>query len=107
MPPCGRDGSADDHVVWDTPRHDFLRADSASPDTTHPGLWRLGCLNAILGLFEVAEGVWQARCYDISNLTFIAGDIRWVLVEVLTTRRRPSSCSTPLGSGSMLNSWTA
>ena len=84
-----RDG---DHVVWDVGRHDFLRTDDPPPDTVHPGLWRQGRLNAVHGLFEVMPGVWQARGYDISNLTFIAGETGWILVDVLTTAPTAAAC---------------
>ncbi|MFV1991303.1 MAG: MBL fold metallo-hydrolase, partial [Acidimicrobiales bacterium] len=58
--------------VWDVAESDFIRADKQAPDSVHPGLWRQARLNAIHGLFEVADGVWQARGYDISNITFMA-----------------------------------
>ncbi|MFK8023748.1 MAG: MBL fold metallo-hydrolase, partial [Ilumatobacter sp.] len=50
--------------VWDIANHDFLRTGDPAPDTVHPGLWRQGTLNSNHGLFEVADGVWQARGYD-------------------------------------------
>ena len=49
-----------------------------APDTVHPGLWRQARLNCIHGLFEVVPGIWQARGYDISNISFIAGQRGWV-----------------------------
>ena len=36
-------------------------------------------------LYEVADGVWQARGYDISNITFIAADHGWLIIDPLTT----------------------
>jgi len=81
-----------DRMVWDVARHDFLRTDDPPPDTVHPGLWRQGRLNAVHGLFEVMPGVWQARGYDISNLTFIAGNTGWILVDVLTTAPTAAAC---------------
>ena len=56
----------DGRTVWDVSRHDFIRDGDAAPPSVHPGLWRQGKLNGIHGLFEVADGVWQARGYDIS-----------------------------------------
>ncbi|MEC9059133.1 MAG: MBL fold metallo-hydrolase, partial [Actinomycetota bacterium] len=82
----------DDQVVWDCARYDFLRDNRESPDTVHPGLWRQGRLNAIHGLFEVMEGVWQVRGYDISNLTLVAGKTGWILVDVLTTAATAQAC---------------
>ncbi|MFT7649211.1 MAG: alkyl sulfatase BDS1-like metallo-beta-lactamase superfamily hydrolase [Candidatus Poriferisodalaceae bacterium] len=73
-----------DHAVWDCSKHDFLRGTPA-PDTSHPGLWRQGQLNAIHGLFKVTDKVWQVRGYDLSNMTLIEGDTGWVIVDVLTT----------------------
>ncbi len=81
-----------DHLVWDVSRHDFLRTDEPAPDTVHPGLWRQGKLNAIHGLFEVAENVWQARGYDLSNITFLAGDHGWVIIDPLTTAPTAKAC---------------
>ncbi len=83
-----RDGG----TVWDIASHDFLRTDDPAPDTVHPGLWRQGQLNAHHGLFEVAEGVWQARGYDISNITFLAGDHGWLIIDPLTTAETAAAC---------------
>lgn len=80
------------HTVWDVSRHDFMRTDDAAPDTVHPGLWRQGKLNAIHGLFEVADGVWQGRGYDLSNITFIAGDDGWVIIDPLTAEETAAAC---------------
>ncbi|MEL6893882.1 MAG: alkyl sulfatase dimerization domain-containing protein, partial [Actinomycetota bacterium] len=84
----------DGRAVWDTANHDFLRGDDAgdAPDTCHPGLWRQGRLNAIHGLFEVADGVWQARGYDISNITFIAADSGWLIIDPLTSEQTARAC---------------
>ena len=86
-------------MVWDTATHDFCRsADhqhpefTQHPDTVNPSLWRQGQLNAIHGLFEVVPGVWQARGYDISNITFIAGDTGWVIIDPLTTETTAAAC---------------
>ncbi|MGA9275813.1 alkyl/aryl-sulfatase [Ilumatobacter sp.] len=78
--------------VWDTAHHDFLRTDDAAPDTVHPGLWRQGKLNAVHGLFRVADGVWQARGYDISNITFIEADSGWLIIDPLTAEQCAAAC---------------
>jgi alkyl sulfatase BDS1-like metallo-beta-lactamase superfamily hydrolase len=82
----------DTGVAWDGNRHDYLRDGSAAPDTVHPGLWRQGQLNAIHGLFEVGDGVWQARGYDISNITFIDTDDGWLIIDPLTTEPTAAAC---------------
>jgi alkyl sulfatase BDS1-like metallo-beta-lactamase superfamily hydrolase len=72
-------------VVWDTHAHDFVRDQSEAPDTVNPSLWRQARLNAIHGLFEVTDGVWQVRGYDLSNVTFVAGDTGWLVIDPLTS----------------------
>ena len=79
-------------VVWETARYDFMRDDAPAPDTVHPGLWRQGRLNCIHGLFEVTDGVWQARGYDLSNITFIDTDDGWLIVDPLTTSGTAANC---------------
>jgi alkyl sulfatase BDS1-like metallo-beta-lactamase superfamily hydrolase len=78
--------------VWDVARHEFLRTDELAPDTVHPGLWRQGRLNSTHGLFQVADGVWQARGYDISNITFIAADSGWLIIDPLTAEECAAAC---------------
>lgn len=81
----------DGRPIWDTGRYDFLRDSPEAPDSVHPSLWRQARLNCVHGLFEVRApdadgrgGVWQARGYDLSNITFIAGDTGWIVIDPLT-----------------------
>ena len=46
-------------------------------------LWRDTQLNHIYGLFEVTDGIYQVRGYDMSNVTFIKGDTGWIVVDPL------------------------
>jgi len=71
-------------VVWDTGDHDFVRDVEQSPESVNPSLWRQARLNCVHGLFEVVPGVWQARGYDLSNITFVAGDTGWLVIDPLT-----------------------
>jgi alkyl sulfatase BDS1-like metallo-beta-lactamase superfamily hydrolase len=79
-------------TAWDVNRYDFIEPGSPNPDTVNPSLWRQAQLNNIHGLFEVAPGCWQARGYDISNVTFIAGDTGWIVVDPLTTDGTARAC---------------
>ncbi|MEY4172915.1 MAG: hypothetical protein RI900_80 [Actinomycetota bacterium] len=79
-------------VVWDTKRWAFIEQGSVNPDTVNPSLWRQAQLNNIHGLFEVAPGVWQARGYDISNITFVAGDTGWIIIDPLTAEPCAKAC---------------
>ena len=82
----------DTGVAWDGRKHDYLRDGTSAPDTVHPGLWRQGQLTAIHGLFEVGDGVWQARGYDVSNITFIDTADGWLIIDPLTTEPTAQAC---------------
>ncbi|MFM8264738.1 MAG: MBL fold metallo-hydrolase, partial [Acidimicrobiia bacterium] len=77
--------SPDGRKVFDVAAYDFLRGDASAPDTVNPNLWRHAVLNAHHGLFEVTNGVWQVRGYDISNITFIRGEKGWIVIDPLTS----------------------
>ncbi|MEO6652585.1 MAG: alkyl sulfatase dimerization domain-containing protein [Ilumatobacteraceae bacterium] len=78
--------------AWDVSKYDFIEQGSPNPDTVNPSLWRQAQLNNIHGLFEVAPKVWQARGYDISNITFIEGDRGWIVIDPLTVEGCARDC---------------
>ncbi|MBS0253737.1 MAG: MBL fold metallo-hydrolase [Proteobacteria bacterium] len=57
-----------------------------APASVHPSLWREMSLLKHHGLYKVADGVWQVRGFDISNMTVIAGKTGWILVDPLVSR---------------------
>ena len=59
-------------LIWDLNEYTFI--DGASPDSTHPGLWRQAGLNNLHGLFEVTDRIFQVRGFDLANMTIIQGD---------------------------------
>lgn len=69
-------------VSWDGPSYDFI--DGEAPDTVHPSLWRQAKLNNLMGLFQVTEGIYQLRGFDLANMTLIAGARGWIVVDPLT-----------------------
>lgn len=71
--------------AWDIADFDFLKGECTN--TVNPSLWRMGQLNAIAGIFEVTEGVWQARAFDYANMTIIAGETGWILVDPLMAKQ--------------------
>ncbi len=71
------------HAVWDLDGFAFETGDA--PDTVNPSLWRQAQLNNIAGLFEVVPGIVQVRGLDISNITFIAGESGWIIIDPLTS----------------------
>lgn len=68
-------------LIWSQKAYDFLDGDA--PSTANPSLWRNTQLNHIYGLFEVCEGIYQVRGYDLSNITFIKGDTGWIVFDPL------------------------
>ncbi|MFE1319122.1 alkyl/aryl-sulfatase [Kitasatospora phosalacinea] len=75
--------TADGRVAWDFRATDFLAGEC--PDTVHPSLWRQSQLTARAGLFEVTEGVYQIRGFDLSNMTLIEGERGVVVVDPLVS----------------------
>jgi alkyl sulfatase BDS1-like metallo-beta-lactamase superfamily hydrolase len=71
------------YPVWNLDSYEFLAGEA--PDTVNPSLWRQAQLNRSAGLFEVAEGFYQVRGLDLSNITFIAGDTGWIVIDPLTS----------------------
>ena len=70
-------------VVWDASTYDFVSG--AAPTSVNPSLWRQGQLVAKHGLFEVVEGLYQVRGFDLSVVSFIEGDTGVVVVDPLLT----------------------
>ena len=68
-------------VVWDNDSYAFLGGDG-SP-TVHPSLWRQSSLVAKQGLFEVTDGIYQVRGFDLSNITFVEGDTGVIVIDPL------------------------
>jgi alkyl sulfatase BDS1-like metallo-beta-lactamase superfamily hydrolase len=79
-------------TAWDVSKYDFIEQGSPNPDTVNPSLWRQAQLNNIHGLFEVAPKIWQARGYDISNITFIEGETGWIVIDPLTVEGCAREC---------------
>ncbi len=75
--------NADGSVAWDLEAFAFIDGDA--PDTVNPSLWRQSRLNVIHGLFEVTDGIWQIRGYDLAVMTLIRGERGWIVVDPLTT----------------------
>ncbi|MBM7587578.1 alkyl sulfatase BDS1-like metallo-beta-lactamase superfamily hydrolase [Bacillus pakistanensis] len=70
-------------VVWDIDNLEFLN--STAPDTVNPSLWRNAQLQAISGLFEVVEGVYQVRGQSIATTFFIEGKQGVIVCDALAS----------------------
>jgi alkyl sulfatase BDS1-like metallo-beta-lactamase superfamily hydrolase len=71
-------------VIWDSTTYGFVNGNP--PASVNPSLWRQAMLNNMHGLFEVSDGIYQVRGYDISNMTWIRGRTGWIVVDTLTTK---------------------
>jgi alkyl sulfatase BDS1-like metallo-beta-lactamase superfamily hydrolase len=58
------------NVIWDLEAYKtYIGLDKPAPDTVNPSLWRNAQLSMLNGLFEVTDGIYQVRGYDLSNIT--------------------------------------
>ena len=71
----------DGTTAWDLQSYGDLDCDA--PDTVNPSLWRNTQLNAKAGLFEVCDGIYQVRGFDMANATFIRTNHGWIIFDVL------------------------
>lgn len=72
--------------VWNVADYAFMREEDKAPDSVNPSLWRNTLYNTYAGLFEVCDGVYQVRGYDMANATFIRTDNGWIVFDVLMCR---------------------
>ncbi len=75
--------SEDGTILWTQDVYDFLEDDA--PDSVNPSLWRNAQLNSLYGLFEVTDGIYQVRGYDLANITFVRSDSGWIVFDCGTT----------------------
>ena len=72
------------NVVWSVNAFDFI--EGAAPDTVNPSLWRQQQLLGKHGLFEIADGLYQVRGYDLSVMSVIRGETGWIIVDPLISK---------------------
>ncbi|MBX5159057.1 MULTISPECIES: alkyl/aryl-sulfatase [unclassified Rhizobium] len=79
--------------VWDLSTYSFLGTSDQddAPDTVNPSLWRMAKLNMIHGLFEVVDGVYQARGYDLSVMSIIRTDTGYIVIDPLVSSETASA----------------
>ncbi len=68
-------------TIWDLNAYEFL--DGEAPDTVNPSLWRQSQLCAKHGLYEVTDGIYQIRGFDLSNMTVIEGERGIIIIDPL------------------------
>ncbi len=70
--------------VWDLAQYAFIDTDPNKddlPDTVNPSLWRMSKLNMFHGLFEVVDGIYQVRGYDLSVMTIIRSNTGYIVID--------------------------
>ncbi|MCG9515271.1 MBL fold metallo-hydrolase [Acinetobacter pittii] len=82
--PSGQIKNEQGDVIWDFDAFNFIK--DQAPDTVNPSLWRQAKLNNNVGLFKVADRVWQVRGFDLANMTIIQGKSGWIIVDTLTSK---------------------
>jgi len=75
---------AEGEPVWNLDAYAFVEGEA--PPTVHPSLCRHMRYLKRHGLLEVAQGIWQVRGFDLSNMTVIRGRTGWILIDPLTTK---------------------
>ncbi|MFO0690250.1 MAG: alkyl sulfatase dimerization domain-containing protein [Myxococcota bacterium] len=63
----------------------FAFVEGDAPASVNPSLWRQAKLNGRHGLYQVAEGIYQVRGYDVSNMSWIRGETGWIVVDPLSS----------------------
>ena len=63
----------------------FAFVSGEAPASVNPSLWRQAKLNGHHGLYQVADGIYQVRGYDVSNMSWIRGDTGWIVVDPLSS----------------------
>ncbi len=74
---------SDGKEVWNVSAYSFMDDLDTIPDSINPSLWRNTLYNSYAGLFEVCDGIYQVRGYDMANATFIRTDNGWIVFDVL------------------------
>ena len=68
-------------IIWSQAASNFLDEVETAPDTANPSLWENAKNNHVTGLFEVTDGIYQVRGFDMANITLIAGETGWIVFD--------------------------
>ncbi|MFK8046995.1 MAG: alkyl/aryl-sulfatase [Halioglobus sp.] len=66
-------------TIWNMSDYDFISGEA--PASVNPSLWRQAKLNNLHGLYQVTEGIYQLRGFDLANITLIEGKTGWIVVD--------------------------
>lgn len=76
-----------DFPAWNLQQFAFVSGgpENNAPPTVNPSLWRNAKLNMHHGLFQVVDGIWQVRGYDLSVMSIILGNQGWIVIDPFVT----------------------
>ncbi|GEA50319.1 hydrolase [Vibrio inusitatus NBRC 102082] len=74
----------DGGVAWDFSKYDFIQ-EGKDIDTINPSLLRVAQLNNLHGLYQVSDGIYQVRGFDLSVMSFVRGEKGWIVIDPLLT----------------------
>lgn len=74
---------ANGNIIWSQKAYAFLDNYKEAPETVNPSLWENTKNNHVYGLFEVTDGIYQVRGYDMTNMTLVKGDTGWIVFDPL------------------------
>ncbi|WP_139006499.1 alkyl/aryl-sulfatase [Arthrobacter crystallopoietes] len=72
-----------DGTLWDSAHYDFLNGEA--PPSVNPSLWRHAQLDNSPGLYELRDGLYQVRGFDLATMTIVRGESGWIIIDPLTT----------------------
>ena len=73
--------NAEGGIIWSQASSNFLDESETAPNTANPSLWENAKNNHVTGLFEVTDGIYQVRGFDMANITLIAGKTGWIVFD--------------------------
>lgn len=80
--PSGIISQANGQPSFDLTGNDFIKG--PAPDTVHPSLWRQNRVLGHEGLYKIADGLYQVRNFDNSNVSFVETPTGWIVIDPLT-----------------------
>lgn len=75
------------NAIWRMADYDFVKYQGetgSAPASVNPSLWRQAALNNQHGLYQLQQGIYQIRNFDLANMSIIEGKNGWILVDPLT-----------------------
>ncbi len=84
----GEDGS----VVWSQDAYSFIDEYEKAPESVNPSLWENSKNNHAYGLFEVVDGIYQVRGYDLANMTIVEGDTGYIIFDPVMSVECAQAC---------------